>query len=90
MLEKISPLNHADKISVPLLITHGENDTRVPLGEAIKMWDIVTKRGIYSELIIGEKEGHGFKQKSVIEYCNAARVGFLERFLLGRKEEPAE
>ncbi len=58
-LEDISPLNNADKISAPLNIMQGENDSRVPVEEAIRMWEIVKKRGIHTELIIGEKEGHG-------------------------------
>ncbi|KAF8579006.1 alpha/beta-hydrolase [Ramaria rubella] len=58
-LERISPLNHAEKVAVPLLTSHGENDTRVPVEEAIKMWDMVKRNGIHSELIVAEKEGHG-------------------------------
>ena len=33
-LERISPLNHVDNITAPLMIIHGENDPRVPAGEA--------------------------------------------------------
>lgn len=98
-LDRISPINNASKITVPLSIAHGETDVRVPIGEAIKMWDIVSKNGVYTELMVCEKEGHGrsdmffpcsstedvqhpgFKQKSVIEFVNAAKIHFLERFL---------
>lgn len=58
-LERISPLNNAEKINVPMFITHGDNDSRVPVEEAIRMWEIAKKKGIHTELIIGEKEGHG-------------------------------
>lgn len=58
-LERISPLNNASKISVPLSIAHGETDSRVTVEEAIRMWDIVSKNGIYAELMVCEKEGHG-------------------------------
>ncbi|KAH7882962.1 alpha beta-hydrolase [Phlebopus sp. FC_14] len=82
-LERISPLNNAEKISVPLLITHGDNDSRVTVHEAVSMFKIVCEKpGGRAELVICEKEGHGYKQKSVIEYVNAATVLFLERFLL--------
>lgn len=56
---EISPLNHAEKIAVPLLTAHGENDTRVMVEEVIKMWDLVKRNGVHSELIVAEKEGHG-------------------------------
>jgi len=67
---------------VPMGISHGEKDTRVPLGEALRMWDIVKKNGNVSELTVCEMEGHGYKQKSVIEFTNAATIHFFERFLL--------
>ena len=58
-LEKISPVNNANKIAVPLSIAHGENDSRVPIEQAVKMWSIVKSKWIPSELIVCEKEGHG-------------------------------
>ena len=36
-LEQISPLNNAEKITVLLSITHGEEDSQVPIGEALHM-----------------------------------------------------
>ncbi|KAI0059189.1 alpha/beta-hydrolase [Artomyces pyxidatus] len=83
MLERISPINNADKITIPLSIAHGENDTRIPVGEAIRMYEIVSKK-VHVELMVCEKEGHGFKQKSVIEFTNAAKLRFLERFLFSK------
>ena len=57
-LERISPLNNAENITVPLSIAHGEEDSRVPVGEAMRMWDIASKR-VYMELMVCELEGHG-------------------------------
>jgi dipeptidyl aminopeptidase/acylaminoacyl peptidase len=58
-LERISPLNNADKISIPLSIAHGETDSRVPVEEAVRMWEILKKNGVHCELMVCEKEGHG-------------------------------
>ena len=58
-LERISPINNASDISVPLSIAHGEMDSRVTVEEAIRMREIVHKNGIYTELMVCEKEGHG-------------------------------
>lgn len=80
-LDRISPINNTSKITVPLLITHGENDSRVTVHEAVSMYKIVSKN-VHTELIICEMEGHGYKQKSVIEFTNAADILFLERYLL--------
>lgn len=58
-LERISPLNNASKIAVPLSIAHGETDSRVTVEEAIRMWEIVSKNSVHAELMVCEKEGHG-------------------------------
>ncbi|KAJ7491183.1 Alpha/Beta hydrolase protein, partial [Mycena latifolia] len=80
-LEKISPINRTSEISAPLQIAHGDKDSRIPVDQAIRMWQTVLKNGVHCELMVCEKEGHGFKQKSVIEFTNAAKLHFLERFL---------
>ena len=33
-----SPHLHADKITTPLLVVHGDKDYRVPIGEALRLW----------------------------------------------------
>ncbi|KAJ7253405.1 Alpha/Beta hydrolase protein [Mycena haematopus] len=80
-LEKVSPINRASEIKAPLQIAHGDTDSRVPIDQAIRMWQTVLKSGVHCELMACEKEGHGFKQKSVMEYTHAAKLHFLERFL---------
>lgn len=67
-LERISPLNNAHKITVPLSIAHGETDSRVTVEEAIRMWDIVTKNGVDTELMVCELEGHGRQPVLVREH----------------------
>lgn len=58
-LERISPLNNAEKISAPLFITHGETDTRVTVHEAVAMYKIVRGTlGERAQLVICEGEGH--------------------------------
>ena len=57
LLERISPLNNAEEITVPLSIAHGEEDSRVPVGEALRMWDIASKR-VCLKLMVCELEGH--------------------------------
>ncbi|KAJ7118865.1 Alpha/Beta hydrolase protein [Mycena epipterygia] len=57
--EKISPIKRASEISVPLQIAHGDTDSRVPVDQAIRMWQTVLKSGVHCELMVCEKEGHG-------------------------------
>ncbi|KAJ6620304.1 Alpha/Beta hydrolase protein [Mycena sp. CBHHK59/15] len=58
-LEKISPINRTSEIAVPLQLAHGDTDSRVPVDQAIRMWQTVLKNGVHTELMVCEKEGHG-------------------------------
>ena len=43
---------------VPLSIAHGEEPSRVLIGEEFCMWDVARKK-IYIELVMSKLEGHG-------------------------------
>jgi len=58
-LEKISPLNHVEKIQCPLMVIHGANDPRVPVGEAEQIVAALKKRNVPVEYLRYEDEGHG-------------------------------
>ncbi|WP_049972414.1 S9 family peptidase [Haladaptatus cibarius] len=58
LLERISPIHKADRISCPLFIQHGANDPRVPVGEAEQIAEKVRERGVPVETCIFEDEGH--------------------------------
>jgi len=58
-LKQISPLTHAENIKAPLLIVHGENDPRVPVGEARQIAEAIRSRGGEAETLIFPDEGHG-------------------------------
>jgi dipeptidyl aminopeptidase/acylaminoacyl peptidase len=53
-LRDISPIHRADRIKAPLLVIHGRNDPRVPVGESEQIARITG-----AELMIFEDEGHG-------------------------------
>lgn len=59
-LQSVSPLNRVNKIKVPMMIAHGLNDPRVPIGEAMQLAIALQARGDDPELIYFPDEGHGF------------------------------
>jgi len=67
-LREISPIYKADRIRTPLLVIHGENDPRVPVGEARQIIKAIEKNhGVVDSLIFPD-EGHGAsKRVNVIE-----------------------
>ena len=82
LLQSISPISRVDEIKAPLFIIHGANDPRVPLSEAQQLHRELTARGVPSELVVYEDEGHGLgKLKNRLDaYPRAA--AFLESVLL--------
>lgn len=59
-LKSISPIHRIDEIQVPMLIAHGLNDPRVPVGEAMQLAVGLQRRGYDPELLFFPDEGHGF------------------------------
>ena len=57
-LESISPIHAVDEIECPLFVQHGENDPRVPVGEARQIVSEVEAQGIPVESLVFDDEGH--------------------------------
>jgi dienelactone hydrolase/Tol biopolymer transport system component len=81
LLERISPLNHVDRITAPLLVIHGRNDPRVPLFEAEQVVAALEERGRDVALRVYDDEGHGLSKRpnKIDGYATAAE--FLTRHL---------
>ncbi|WP_049901651.1 S9 family peptidase [Natrinema sp. J7-1] len=61
-LADISPINTVDRIAAPLFVLHGENDPRVPVGEAEQIAEQAAAQGVPVRKLIFEDEGHGFSK----------------------------
>ncbi|WP_226039398.1 S9 family peptidase [Natrinema sp. DC36] len=61
-LEEISPINNVERIEAPLFVLHGENDPRVPVGEAEQIAEKAAEQGVPVRKLIFEDEGHGFSK----------------------------
>lgn len=60
LLERTSPLFHADSIRAPLLMAHGGQDPIVSSVESEQMVEALESRGIPVRYIFYEDEGHGY------------------------------
>ncbi len=56
-----SPLYHADEMTGKLLLTHGTNDSRVPISGSRRMADSLQAYGKDVRLVTFEGQGHGIK-----------------------------
>jgi dipeptidyl aminopeptidase/acylaminoacyl peptidase len=87
LYERVSPLFHADKIKVPMLVAQGANDPRVNIQESDQIVEALKKRGIDVEYMVKENEGHGFRNEENRFDFYRAMEKFLGKHLGGRVEE---
>lgn len=82
LLERLSPINYVDRIKAPLLLIHGRNDVRVPVAEALQMYERLKVLGGEVELLILEDEGHTISKQRNKVRAYARAVDFMKRHLL--------
>jgi dipeptidyl aminopeptidase/acylaminoacyl peptidase len=57
-----SAMAHVDNVTTPLLILHGGNDQRVPVGQAMEYFRALKDRGKTVQLVFYPREGHGLSE----------------------------
>jgi dipeptidyl aminopeptidase/acylaminoacyl peptidase len=88
-LTEISPINHVEKIRAPLLVIHGANDPRVPIGEAEQMVARLRALGRTVEFLRLEDEGHQIAKLANKLVAYPLVADFLRRHLLGPTVAPS-
>lgn len=70
--DRYSPREYIGNFKTPTLILHGEKDYRVPIGEALAMFEALQDYGVESELVIFPDENHWIlRPTNVIAWYNA-------------------
>ncbi len=83
---KVSPLFHAERIHVPLLIGQGQNDPRVNVRESDQIVAALRARNLPVEYVVYKDEGHGFaRPQNRVDFYGRAEQ-FLAKHLGGRAE----
>jgi dipeptidyl aminopeptidase/acylaminoacyl peptidase len=80
-LIQLSPINHIDKLIAPLMLIQGVSDPRVPVGEAVQMYEAAKKRNVPAELMLFADEGHGAAKRENRVYSIGHTIRFLEAYL---------
>lgn len=62
--DRHSPISYASRISTPVLILHGEEDTNVPLGQAVHFHRALRHFGVEHEFVVYPREGHGLHERT--------------------------
>lgn len=80
-LKEISPINHVDKIKVPILLIHGESDRQVEPMHSTEMRDRLQKAGKPVEFLLLPDEDHYLSIEKNRVDAFKAMDGFLDKCL---------
>ena len=80
--EKWSPIEYASKVTTPLLITHGENDTRVPIPQADEYYRLLKKLGKTVEFLRYPREGHGITEPMHRLHLDQEQAKWFDQYVL--------
>jgi dipeptidyl aminopeptidase/acylaminoacyl peptidase len=82
-LNRIAPVNNAQRITKPLFIVQGKNDPRVPLSESEQMVATMRQNGRPVWWLMATDEGHGFAKRKNQDFLFYATIAFIQAHLLG-------
>lgn len=78
-LAQVSPDQFADRVTIPLLLIHGRQDTVVPYSQSELMAAAMTRAGKPFEFVTLENEDHHLQDEAERQKMLKASIAFLER-----------
>jgi dipeptidyl aminopeptidase/acylaminoacyl peptidase len=81
--DRVSPFRHADKITTPLLLIHGERDANsgtFPI-QSERLFQAIQGTGGTARLVILPYESHGYVARESVLDMLAEQISWLERWL---------
>jgi dipeptidyl aminopeptidase/acylaminoacyl peptidase len=85
--EANSPHLHVKNISTPMLVIHGDKDYRVPIGEALRLWGELTRRGVPAKFLYFPDENHWVLTPGNATVWYETVYAFLAEHVLGEPWE---
>ncbi len=77
---KWSPSNYVKEFKTPTLVTHGDLDYRVPIGQAQELFTALQERKIQSKLVQFPDEGHWILKPQNSQYWYATVLDWLGQY----------
>jgi dipeptidyl aminopeptidase/acylaminoacyl peptidase len=81
MLKELSPIHKIDRVTTPLFVLHGANDTNVPVVEAEQIVSAMQARGVPVRYTLFPDEGHGWRKTANRVRSTTEIVAFLREHL---------
>jgi dipeptidyl aminopeptidase/acylaminoacyl peptidase len=78
-------LTYIDAVKAPLLVQQGENDIRVPAGQARQVVEALKTKGNVVDAVFYPEEGHGFYKREHQQDSLQRLVDWFDKYLKGAK-----
>ena len=75
----MSPINHADQFSIPILIVHGRRDRRVPVKQSRELGEKLGKAGKSVKYVEQPEADHHFSREADRLHFLTELEGFLKQ-----------
>lgn len=85
-----SPLLHADKVTTPALILHGERDNRVPVSQGHELHHALERRGVETQMVVYPRTGHGLREPKLRLDAMHRNLDWFARHVLGEAPSPGD
>jgi dipeptidyl aminopeptidase/acylaminoacyl peptidase len=79
--ERYSPHSRLAAWRTPTLVIHGERDYRVPISEALILFEALQRRGVASKLVVFPDENHWIMRPRNTIHWYAAWMEFVAEYL---------
>jgi dipeptidyl aminopeptidase/acylaminoacyl peptidase len=80
-----SPLTYIQAVKAPLLVQQGDNDIRVPAGQARQVVDALKAKGNTVDSVFYPDEGHGFLKREHQQDSLQRMVDWFDKYLKGAR-----
>ena len=80
-----SPMNFAARIKTPTLLLHGENDERVPVGQAYEFYRAIKRQGIPAKMVVYPRQPHGVREPKFQQHVMEQHLAWVEQHLAAAK-----
>ena len=78
VLDALSPLKHIDRISMPILLIHGKDDTVVDYGQSVAMHEALKAAGKPVEMVTLKNEDHWLSRSETRTQMLTESIRFLK------------
>lgn len=78
---KFSPMTYVDRVKTPILITHGEQDRRVPIAQAEEYYRALRERDVPVRFVRYPREGHGITEPNHQIDLMGRHLNWLKQYL---------